>query len=110
MNPMCWRALLLAACVLVFAFALHAKVAVYGNATQPRASTASKLWLSGGKLQEQTPVAPATAVFWLAAFLTYIYAIDRRPVHRYQAAREHVPPSRRSQLYLHHFLRPPPSR
>ncbi len=109
MNPMCWRTLLLVACVLVFAFALHAKLAVYGNATQPRASTASKLWLSGGKLQEQTPVAPATTVFWLAAFLI-IYAIDRRPTLRYQAAREDVPQSRRSQMYLHRFLRPPPSR
>ena len=109
MNPMCWRTLLLVACVLVFAFALHAKVAVYGNSTQPRASTASKLWLSGEKLQEQTP-APITAVFWLAAFVTYIYEIERQPALRYQAAREHVPPSQRSQLDPHRFLRPPPSR
>jgi len=107
MNPMCWRTLLLVACVLVFAFALHAKVAVYGNASQPHASTSSKLWLSGEKLQQQ-PVAPVTTVFWLAVFLVSIYRFDRQPALRYQAICESVPPAQGSQLYLHRFLRPPP--
>jgi hypothetical protein len=105
MDAMCWRTLLLAACILVFAFALHAKVAVYGNATQPHASTSSKLWLGGEKVQAQAVVPVLTAI-WLATFRIYLFA--RQSARRYQAVYETVSRPQRRQQYLHRFLRPPP--
>ena len=55
-------------CVLVFFFALHAKTAVYGAASHSKVtpSTASKMWVSGQKMQSR--IAPAQA------------AATRRPV------------------------------
>jgi hypothetical protein len=103
LNRVYWHILLLAACVLVFAFALHAKVAVYGHA-QPQPSTAAKLWTNGEKFQ--APTAPRSPVqLWLAAFLTWLFVWTSRhdvamPV---LVARE-----RASDRYLHRFLRPPP--
>src|ERR1017187_2092069 len=49
LSPVGWRHLLLAACVLVFAFALHAKVSVYQQGTHIDTSTSSNLWRTGGR-------------------------------------------------------------
>ena len=52
-NERLWRTLLLALCVLTFMFALHAKTAVYNGDAPAKVtpSTASKLWLSGQKME-----------------------------------------------------------
>ena len=105
MRLACWRTLLLVACALVFVFALHAKVAVYWQATQPHASTSSKLSLNGEKLQPQA-VGPVISIFWLAAFVVCLF--NRQPELRYQAVYETAAPPPREHLYLHRFLRPPP--
>ena len=53
LSPACLRFLPLVACVLVFAFAAHAKVSVYHQSTQPQTSTSAKLWLSAEKTTGQ---------------------------------------------------------
>jgi len=107
LNPLFWRILLLLACVLVFSFALHAKVAVYDHGTQPRPSTSSKLWLTGAKidLPSTTSLFP---LFWLTAFLACLISWRSEP--RYHAVSETVARELRRQQYLHRFLRPPPLR
>lgn len=104
LYPAFWRLLLLVACVLVFSFALHAKVAVYGQ-SQPQPSTASKLWANGVKV-ETLATSPTSLVLWLAVFLASVLC-ESQSSHHYVspiAAREW---SRHP--YLHRFLRPPPS-
>jgi hypothetical protein len=107
LNPVFWRILLLLACVLVFSFALHAKVAVYDHGTRPQSSTSSKLWLMGVKteLPSTTSLFP---LFWLTAFLTGL--ISWRSEQRYHLVSETVARELRRQQYLHRFLRPPPLR
>jgi hypothetical protein len=102
-----WRILLLLACVLVFSFALHAKVAVYDHGTQPQPSTSSKLWLSG--LKTESPASSSVfSLFWFAAFL--ICLISWQAARRYYAVCETVAPELRRQRHLRRFLRPPPLR
>lgn len=105
MHPVWWRVLLLAGCVLVFGFALHAKLAVYGHTPQPQASTSSKLWLGAGKLEPQQ-VEPVVSVFWLALFLL---SSRLQPAEgRYHGVRL-VPAVQQYRQYSpHRFLRPPP--
>jgi hypothetical protein len=107
LNPVFWRILLLLACVLVFSFALHAKVAVYDHGSQPQPSTSSKLWLTGLKIELPT-TASLFSLFWLAAFLTSAIYCQMEP--RYHAVCETVARESRRQRYLHRFLRPPPLR
>ena len=68
LNPRVWRVMLLLACVLVFAFALHAKLGMYVAGSQPDASTASKLWTDAAKWQPP-PINPSAALMWLAVFV-----------------------------------------
>ena len=107
LNPVFWRMLLLLACVLVFSFALHAKMAVYDHGSQPQPSTSSKLWLTG--LRTELPSATSLiSLFWLATFLTSL--ISRRFEERYHALCGTVTRESRRRQYLHRFLRPPPLR
>ena len=69
-GPACWRLLLLVACVLVFAFALHAKVSVYQQGGHIDTSTSSKLWLDGDR-QVSQPISQSLTVLWLASLLIY---------------------------------------
>ncbi len=64
------RVLLLALCVLVFLFALHAKTAAYNGGAPAKVtpSTASKLWVSGQKM-EAPPVEPGSSVLFCMIFL-----------------------------------------
>jgi hypothetical protein len=95
--------LLVVACVLVFSFALHAKVAVYQH-SQPQASTASKMWTSGAKF-EAPALTANLPVLWLLAVVAAMHLskaswnLSLAPTK----AREI-----RRQQYLHRFLRPPP--
>jgi hypothetical protein len=107
LNPVLWRVLLVLACVLVFSFALHAKVAVYDHGSRPQPSTSSKLWLTG--LRTDLPSTTSLiSLFWLATFLTGL--ISWWSEQRYHAVSETVARELRRQQYLHRFLRPPPLR
>ena len=66
----CWRFLLLACCVLVFLFALHAKVSVYQQ-NHVDTSTSSKLWVSGER-HEPLPASTSVTLFWFAAVLVFL--------------------------------------
>ena len=103
MNAAFWRVLLLLACMLVFSFALHAKLAVYGH-SQPQSSTSSKLWTSEAKIG-----APSMDTGWLllSLLLVTLYLQLTRNSHGYTAEPVVVRESRRRR-HLSRFLRPPP--
>jgi hypothetical protein len=105
LSPVCWRLLLLVACVLVFSFALHAKVAVYQQSTQPQTSTSHKLWLNGEKTAIQ-PLSLSASVLWLAPLVFWLFSskTEMRPATIDRTSGM----LRERQLYLHRFLRPPP--
>ncbi len=108
-NQMLWQTLALSFCALVFFFALHAKTAMYNGGTSTRVtpSTASKLWLSGQKI-EVPPVDSGTAmVFWLAVVCLFGLYLQREP--RVQNVVLHPPANDLSRWHIHRFLRPPPS-
>jgi hypothetical protein len=107
LSPACWRLLLLTACVLVFTFALHAKVVVYHQSTQPQTSTSTKLWVSVEKMASQPPSVSGSAL-WLAAFIVWL--LSPRPELRLAVVDRTPGIVRARQLYLHRFLRPPPVR
>lgn len=95
-------------CLLVFFFALHAKLAVYNGSAGAKAtpSTASKLWAGGQKLEDRAHRYDSTpllvfAVVWLCALCL------RRECH---VASPVVVPAADSlrRWHLHRFLRPPP--
>ena len=106
LNPVVWHMLLVLACVLVFSFALHAKLAVYGQA-QLHPSTSSKLWLSGAKF-EPAATMPTPALLWLAAFVTCWFGWHNGT--RWVTAPVAVAREQSRRQYLHRFLRPPPAR
>ena len=106
LSPVGWRLLLLAACMLVFAFALHAKVSVYQQGSHIDTSTSSKLWLDGER-QVSRPISQSLTVF--CTFLL-IYLLYKQSEGRYDAVYRAPVPVQLSQLYLHRFLRPPPLR
>lgn len=107
LSPACWRLLLVVACVLVFAFAMNAKVAVYYQSTQPQTSTSDKLWLDGQKMIEP-PIVPAASVLWLATLVMLLYAPQSEM--RFAVVDRTPRIFRASQLSWHRFLRPPPVR
>jgi|GEM_PF-2753236 len=107
LSPACWRLLLLAACVLVFAFALHAKVSVYQQGDHVDTSTSSKLWLDGDR-QGSHPISQSFTVLWLSSLL--IYFLHKHSERFCDSICRTPAPALLSQLYLHRFLRPPPLR
>ena len=107
LNRLFWRLLLVSACVLVFSFALHAKVAVYGHTTQPTPSTASKLWLSTSRV-DSPPLCFDLFPFWVVALLGCLFSWQASG--RYHELREAAVPELRGQRYFRRFLRPPPPR
>jgi hypothetical protein len=107
-NRTLWRATLLWLCALVFFFALHAKLAVYTGGVPAKAtpSTASKLWVSGQKMETQTPQPTGVVLFWIA--FTCLFGLY---LHRAPKVRRIVltpPPNNLRSWQLHRFLRPPP--
>lgn len=106
LRPVCWRLLLLAACVLVFAFALHAKVSVYQQGSHIDTSTSLKLWLAGERQLSQ-PVSQGLTVFWTAVLIWLLY---KQSDVRHATSYRTPAPIQLSQRYLHRFLRPPPLR
>jgi hypothetical protein len=107
LNPRVWRVMLLLACVLVFGFALHAKVGVYTAGAHPDPSTASKLWMSDATWHMNT-AAPTATLVWLAVLLSSLLRMYQ--VRRYVVAPAAIVQEQSNRQYLHRFLRPPPSR
>jgi len=107
LNPVFWRVLLLLAVVLVFSFALHAKLGVYRTGSHPETSTSSKLWTEGTKWPP-APTIPSATLVWLAVFLSSLLSITQ--VGHYLAVSAAMSHEQRSRQYLHRFLRPPPVR
>jgi len=105
LNPATWRLLLVVACVLVFCFALHAKMAVYVHG-KAQASTSSKMWPNETKSGPPS-LTLAARLFWLAFLFPSILLSEA--LWRY-----HLSPVKvrqlRLQRYVHRFLRPPPAR
>ncbi len=101
-------AMLLALCALVFMFALHAKTAVYNGGAPAKVTpvTASKLWLSGQKMEVQSVEASHAVLFWIAVLCLFQLFLHREP--RVQSIFLTPPPRNLSLRYLQRFLRPPP--
>jgi hypothetical protein len=94
-------------CVLVFFFALHAKTAVYGAATQTKVtpSTSSKMWVSGQKMDARV-LPPSAVPLFCAVVSLLLFVLLNQP--RLQVALRVPPPSNLRLRHLHRFLRPPP--
>lgn len=103
-----WHAQLVVLCALVFVFALHAKTAVYngGVRTNVTPSTASKLWLSGQKMEVQAADSASGVLFWVAALCLYGVYLHREA--RVRSAFLPPPPRILTERYMQSFLRPPP--
>jgi hypothetical protein len=99
--------MLLLACVLVFSFALHAKLGVYVVGAHPDPSTASKLWMSDATWH-LNPAAPPATLIWLAVLLSVL--LGTHWVHRGVVAPIVSVREQQKRQYLHRFLRPPPTR
>jgi hypothetical protein len=107
-KKMLWRALAVVFCALVFFFALHAKTSVYsGSSAKITPSTASKLWVSGQKMETQAPESAGGGVlFWMAVLCLFgLYFHSERIV---QSAFLEPAPSNLPLRHLQRFLRPPP--
>jgi hypothetical protein len=99
---------MLALCGLVFFFALHAKIAVYNGGTPLKVtpSTASKLWVSGQKLQLPAVDSSSSAIFWMTVLCLWGLYLQRE--RRVQSAFLAPRPNSLTLRHLHPFLRPPP--
>lgn len=100
--------MLLMLCALVFLFALHAKTAVYNGGAPAKITptTASKLWLSGQKMEVLSVDSISAVLFWMAVLCLFTPFFRREPiVHSVFLT---PPPRNYSLRYLQRFLRPPP--
>jgi hypothetical protein len=104
-----WRmAMLLSMCALVFMFALRAKTSGYNGDAPPRVtpSTASKLWLSGQKMEVQSVDTNTAVRFWMTVVCLFGLFLHQEP--RVRDLLLTPAPSHFAMQYLHRFLRPPP--
>jgi hypothetical protein len=99
--------ILLTLCALVFMFALRAKTAGYngGAAAKVTPATASKLWLSGQKMEVRSVDSGSAVLFWIVPGL---FLLSLRRETGAGSAYLAPSPNNLSQRYLHRFLRPPP--
>jgi hypothetical protein len=107
-NKVFWRTLALAFCALVFFFALHAKTSVYnGSSANVTPSTASKLWVSGQKMETHAPESATGGVlFWMSVLCLFgLYFHSERI---FESAFLEPAPCNLPLRHLHRFLRPPP--
>src|SRR5271166_3976921 len=107
-NKTLRRGLLFMLCALVFLFALRAKTSVYngGAPVKVTPSTASKLWLSGQKMEVRSVDSGNGVLFWMAVLCLFQMFLYRE--RGFQSALITPPPTDLSRRYLHRFLRPPP--
>lgn len=96
-------------CALVFFFALHAKTAVYSGGAPAHAtpSTASKLWVSGQKMEARSVGYDSAPLFWLVCLGVFGLYLRREPFAH--SALICFSPGNLRLRYLHRFLRPPPA-
>jgi len=108
-HPAIRRLLLLAACLVVFFFAFHAKVEAYdhGLGAKPTPATASKLWVDGQKA-EVPSFTLTLIVLWFAVIL--LRKVDLRRAPRIVNPFRKPALVRVSVLDAHSFRRPPPGR
>jgi hypothetical protein len=109
MRANMWRmAMLLSMCALVFMFALRAKTSGYNGDAPPRVtpSTASKLWLSGQKMEVQSVDTNTAVRFWMTVVCLFGLFLHQEP--RVRDLLLTPAPSHFAMQYLHRFLRPPP--
>lgn len=99
------RILLVLACVLVFSFAFHAKVAIYHHPGRVDGSTASKMWPASGKL-ESSQVNPELMAFLLFAVLPFLLCVPAQ--ERYAAMRRSPILLPSQEFHSTRFQRPPP--
>lgn len=110
-SPVYWHLLLVLACVLVFAFAMHAKVAVYHQPSPPDASTSAKLWLNAERLVAAQAPSPNSSLLGFGALFLYLAYLLRLGVDSRCSVDKPVRASAHATLFsLHRFLRPPPAR
>lgn len=98
------------AAAVVFLFAFHAKIGVYGNGHGVKAtsSTSAKMWLNGQKADvEPTSQAGALLIWFAILFIHYLYLHRQFGVQTLFRA---PAPVRRSLLHWRRGLRPPPIR
>jgi hypothetical protein len=103
------RVLLLALCALVFMFAWRAKTEVYNGGAPAKVtpSTASKLWVSGQKMEVQSVDSSSGVLFWMAILCLVGLYLHREL--RVQSAFLTPPPRNLPQRQVYRFLRPPPA-
>ena len=103
------RALLFAACALVFFFAWHAKTAGYSHASLAKVmpSSAAKLWMSGQKMG----VPPANLAFvpLLWAAILGLFSLQLQDERRLRLVVTTLPSNPRNLQRLYRVLRPPPA-
>jgi hypothetical protein len=98
------------AAAVVFLFAFHAKIGVYGSGPGVKAtsSTSAKLWLDGQKKEVEPTAQAGTLLIWFAIlFIHYLYVQRRFGV---QTPFRAPVPVRLSLLHWRRCLRPPPVR
>lgn len=91
--------------LFVFLLALNAKLSMYDSPAQANATTSSKLWLNGQKIEGQAQMILVIAVL-AVAFLPLGMRFPRSPWTKVELQ---VPASAPLPAFeIHRFLRPPP--
>jgi len=100
-----WRWCVAFVCLLVFLFALHARLELYGHGFNTRIHPcASSKW----RIENTTTkIFIAAIVVWFAAAITYRLLFDGEPI--LQQVLNALIPHDVSLLYRERFLRPPPT-
>ncbi len=98
------------AAAVVFLFAFHAKVGVYGGVpgVKATASTSAKMWLSGQRAEVEPTAPSGTWLVWFAILLIHYLYLHRKGA--VQTLFRAPAPVRLSLLHWRRCLRPPPVR
>jgi len=99
------RLFVVALSLLVFLLALNAKLSLYEQPTPVNATTSSKLWLNGQKMEQ--PTATLVLAVLSVAYVVLRLRFPRSPWQRVQV--QEPVPSRLTAFRARRFVRPPPS-
>jgi hypothetical protein len=94
--------------LFVFLLALNAKLSLYEHSAQANATSSSKLWLNGQKMEMQTQ---SLLVFSVLSAILFLLSprFHRSPWTRARVIAIATVPSVLPDFEQHRFLRPPPS-
>jgi hypothetical protein len=98
------------AAAVVFLFAFHAKIGVYGSGpgVKATASTSAKMWLNGQRAEVELTAPSGSLLIWFAIlFIHYLYLHRKGEI---QTVFRVPAPVRLSLLHWRQCLRPPPIR